>query len=51
MTKTHQCLERAGEVGAAQTLAHYFNVFRHFYVKGKPHLTDHLSASELDLSE
>ena len=46
-----EVLKLAGEASAAQTLAHYFNVFRHFYVKGKPHLTDHLSASELGLSE
>lgn len=46
-----EVLRVAGEVYAAKQLAHYFNVFRHFYVKGKPHLTDNLSAVELGLSE
>lgn len=46
-----EVLNMAGEATAALTLAHYFNVFRHFYVKGKPHLSDHLSAEELGLSE
>ena len=46
-----EVLKLAGEINAADTLAHYFNVFRHFYVKGKPHLTDHLSAADLGLSE
>ncbi|GGF78339.1 hypothetical protein GCM10011338_33440 [Alteromonas lipolytica] len=46
-----EVLNMAGETQAAATLGHYFNVFRHFYVKGKPHLTDHLSAADLGLSE
>nr|WP_246223192.1 DTW domain-containing protein [Alteromonas profundi] len=32
-------LDLAGEKSAAQALAHYFSVFRHHYLMGKPHLS------------
>jgi len=44
-----EVLKVAGEQQAAATLAHYFNVFRHHYVKGKPHLTDTHTSAELGL--
>ena len=44
-----EVLKVAGEQQAAATLTHYFNVFRHHYVKGKPHLTDTHSSAELGL--
>ncbi|MDC8829678.1 tRNA-uridine aminocarboxypropyltransferase [Alteromonas gilva] len=44
-----EVLKVAGEPQAAATLAHYFKVFRHHYVKGKPHLTDTHTSADLGL--
>ncbi|GFD88813.1 hypothetical protein KUL152_10390 [Tenacibaculum sp. KUL152] len=44
-------LELAGQLEGANTLSHYFSIFRREYLKGKPHLQHKLAFASLQVKE